>query len=174
MTLAAVRRRAESVLSELGIHTPPVPVEEVAKRLGLRIVRADLGADVSGVLVLDKEGAYICVQQSDAARRRRFTIGHEIGHFVLKHRFANGGHVHVDRGNFLIKRSPASKTGLDRLEVEANQFAASLLMPGEFVKRAVAEMGPEPLTDLKVSVLAKRFEVSEQAMTIRLSSLGFL
>lgn len=174
MSLAAVRRKAEALVAAHGIDAPPVPVEEIAKRLGLQVVRADLGPDVSGILVWDGPSAYVCVKRTESPARRRFSIGHEIGHFTLKHRFEGGSHVHVDRGNLVIQRGPSSSTGLSRVEVEANQFAAALLMPEALIRSELAKLGGELLTDRKVAELAKRFEVSGQAMTIRLSHLGFL
>jgi Zn-dependent peptidase ImmA (M78 family) len=174
VSLTAVRRKAEALVAAHGIQAAPVPVEEIANRLGLQIVRADLGPDVSGILVWDGPKAYVCVKRTESARRRRFTIGHEIGHFALKHRFDGGSHVHVDRGNLVIQRGPSSSTGLNRVEIEANQFAAALLMPEAFVRAELDALGGEPLTDKKVADLAKRFDVSEQAMTIRLSHLGFV
>jgi Zn-dependent peptidase ImmA (M78 family) len=65
--------------------------------------------------------------------------------------------------------------GIDPIEVEANQFAAALLMPASMVKAAVRRIaGDQPIFDQHVEELAKRFNVSEQAMTIRLSTLGIL
>lgn len=174
MSIASARRMAEALVAAQGIQEASVPVDDIARRLGLQIVRANLGVDVSGVLVLDGASAYICVQQREPYRRRRFTIAHELGHFVLRHRFEQGTHVHVDRGSFVIQRGPSASTGLDRIEVEANQFAASLLMPESFIRVEVAKLGAEPLTEPKVAALAKTFEVSEQSMTIRLTSLGYL
>ncbi len=62
-----------------------------------------------------------------------------------------------------------------RLETSTSTtFAACLLMPADLVKQEVAAYGGSPLVDWQVSELASTFEVSEQAMTIRLSALGLL
>jgi len=174
MNLPAVRKKAEELVEAHGVREAPVPVEDIARSLGLRVVRADLGPDVSGVLVLNGESAYICVQRSESQRRRRFTLGHEVGHFVLRHRFQTGKHVHVDRDNVVMQRGATASSGIDRIEVEANHFSAALLMPEALVRREIAHLRGRPLTERLVAGLAKRFEVSEQAMTIRLSSLGLL
>jgi Zn-dependent peptidase ImmA (M78 family) len=58
------------------------------------------------------------------------------------------------------------------MEVQANQFAASLLMPARLIREHV-EQRPKPLGDVDVSELARTFNVSEQAMTIRLTTLGY-
>ena len=149
-------------------------MDAVAAELGLTLVRDDLGSGVSGLLVTTDRSACVCVHASDHPTRQRFTLAHEIGHFVLRHQFVRGEHVHVDRGHFISQRGPRSATGVDPKEIEANQFAACLLMPADLVTQAVDAGGGTPLVDWQVSDLAATFDVSEQAMTIRLSSLDLL
>jgi len=168
------RMQAERLVERLGINAPPVKVEEIAESLGLKVIRADLGDEVSGLLVSDGIEAQICVQKRDSRPRQRFTIGHEIGHYYMRHQFENGEHVHVDKGHFISERGPRAADGVDPREIEANQFAACLLMPSKLVHEKVAELGGGPLLDQHVTRLAKDFQVSEQAMTIRLTTLGLL
>src|SRR2546421_4076960 len=162
------RSQAEALVEKLGISTAPVDVEDVARRLGLRVLYEDLGEDVSGVLITSTSGANVVVQAADHTNRQRFTIAHEIGHYRLKHQF-DGEHVHVDRGNFISRRDSTSSTGVDPKEIEANQFAASLLMPPDLLKNEVDALGVPQLLDNHVAHLAKQFKVSEHAMTIRLT-----
>ena len=63
---------------------------------------------------------------------------------------------------------------MDAKEIEANQFAACLLMPSRLVRERVKALNTEQLYDSHVTALAKEFQVSEQAMTIRLTSLRLL
>ncbi len=172
MSVAVARRRAASLIAQ--VESPPVDVEAVAAALGLTVVRDDLGAGVSGLLVSHQGAASVCVHTGDHRHRQRFTIAHEIGHFVLRHQFVRGEHVHVDRGVVVSQRGPRAAAGVDRTEIEANQFAAALLMPPALVTAAVTAYGGSPLVDSQVSQLAATFDVSEQAMTIRLSTLGLL
>jgi Zn-dependent peptidase ImmA (M78 family) len=172
MALHQVRNSAESLIDELGVLNPPVDVGDVARRLGLRILYEKLETDVSGLLITTKEGANIVVQGSDAKSRQRFTIAHEIGHHHLSHHFEGGKHVHIDTS--ISQRSSLSSTGLDIKEIEANQFAASLLMPTKLIRQQVESLKADPLLDNHITELAKKFGVSEQAMTIRLSRLGLL
>ena len=174
MSVAFARNRAASLIARHRVLSPPVDVEAVAAELGLTLVRDNLGAGVSGLLVTTERSACVCVHQGDPATRQRFTIAHEIGHFVLRHQFVRGEHVHVDRGNFISQRGPRAATGVDPKEIEANQFAACLLMPPDLLKHEVTTYGGSPLVDWHVSELASTFDVSEQAMTIRLSALGLL
>jgi Zn-dependent peptidase ImmA (M78 family) len=171
----AIRKRAEHLLATYQFaEAVPVPVEKIARRLGLEVVKADLEGDISGLLVRDGNQVRICVNEDDAPNRQRFTIAHEIGHHYLGHTFADGEQVHVDRGHVIRMRSPASSNGEDRMEIEANQFANTLLMPEQTLRSMVTKLGGAPVSDVNVANLARSFAVSEQAMTIRLSVLGLL
>jgi Zn-dependent peptidase ImmA (M78 family) len=173
MTVYQATAQAEDLAQQMGVSSAPVDVEGIAQKLGLRVLYEELGEDVSGVLITSASGANVVVQASDHTNRQRFTIAHEIAHFHLKHQF-DGEHVHVDRGNFISRRDSTSSTGMDPKEIEANQFAASLLMPPELVKQEVKALEVPQLLDHHVAHLAKRFKVSEQAMTIRLTRMGLL
>ena len=149
-------------------------VERIAKALGLKVVFLDLGEDISGLLISKGGSMVIAVQEGDPPKRRRFTIAHEIGHFHLRHQFEPGEHVHVDRGHLITPRNSRSSSGVDLKEIEANQFAACLLMPNRLLTERIKALRTKSLRDADVDVLAQEFNVSEQAMTIRLSTLGYL
>lgn len=174
MSVQFARRKAEQLVAHLNITFPPVDAKGIAKTLGLPVVASDLGEDVSGLLISDGDDSCIAVRKSDPLVRRRFTIAHEIGHFLLQHQFEKGEHVHVDRGNFISKRGLRSAAGIDPKEIEANHFAANLLMPAVLLRQAISQLGGGVLLDQHVQQLADMFQVSEQAMTIRLDTLGLL
>jgi Zn-dependent peptidase ImmA (M78 family) len=155
------------------VHGAPVDPIKIAKALGLQVITDDLGPDVSGLLVRRGGQVVVAVERSDPPTRRNFTVAHEIGHHVLGHQFEAGAHVHVDKGNYISQRGPRSSAGVDPKEVEANQFAATLLMPEQLLRAAASALG-SPMMDSDVTDLAHRFRVSEQAMTIRLTALGLL
>ncbi|MGC4120481.1 MAG: ImmA/IrrE family metallo-endopeptidase [Myxococcales bacterium] len=173
MTLRFARNQAERVLRELRIDRAPVDLKVVAEHLGLRIAHEQLGDGLSGALVTHGEKAVVCVQASDHPHRKRFTIAHEIGHFVLRHQFEKGAHVIVDRGNLISFRGHRASEGVDPKEIDANHFAACLLMPEALLFQAVDALGGS-LHDHDVENLARTFQVSEQAMTLRLGRLGLL
>ncbi len=174
MSVRTARMQAERLVEELGKNTLPIDVREIAAALGLQVIEEDLGEGVSGLLVSKGGAAYIFVQKKNHEHRKRFSIGHEIAHHYLGHQLESGEHVIVDKGYFISQRGPQASTGEDPMEIEANQFAASLLMPAKLLRERVANLGGGPLLDHDVSQLALEFEVSEQAMTIRLSTLGLL
>lgn len=69
-------------------------------------------------------------------------------------------------------RDERSSLATDREEIDANQFAASLLMPAQFVRELVSKLLVRRTGDAVIASLAKAFEVSEQAMEYRLINLG--
>ncbi len=174
MSVRSAREHAELLVRRLGLALPPVDIEKVANDLGLKLLRQRLGNNISGLLVCGPNGSFIVIQEIDNPVRQRFSIAHELAHAYLRHQFESGEHVHVDQGYRISQRNLKSSTGEDPKEVEANQFAASILMPVNFVSNEVAKLGGIPLRDDDVSDLASLFQVSEQAMTIRLQTLGYL
>ncbi len=172
-SIQIARSAAEKLVETHGISAPPVDIEFIARTLGIEVVLDDLGNDVSGLLVSRGRTACIAVRKTDAPVRRRFTIAHEVGHFVLGHSLQQKALVHADQQHQVIYRSQSASEGLDPREVQANQFAASILMPAKLLREAAARLGA-PLRDTDVSTLAREFKVSEVAMTIRLTTIGLL
>ncbi len=174
MSILSARNQAEALVDSLGIRKAPVDVVAVAKQLGLQVIFTDLSEDISGVLITGQQGSRIAVRKSDPETRRRFSVAHETAHHCLRHQFEHGEHVHVDRGHLISHRNQRSSTGTDLKEIEANQFAACLLMPSRLLRESINSLNTEQLYDSHVTALAKEFQVSEQAMTIRLSALRLL
>ncbi len=111
----------------------------------------------------------IGVNANHPIARRRFTIAHELGHVLL---LAHDD-LHVD-GN-LILRNATSSQGIDRREIEANAFAAELLMPVDMLREEIRRRGGIDLNDDRVvGDVASAFGVSVQALLIRLSDRAFV
>ncbi len=160
---AYIERLAEGLLDENGIMKAPVPVERLARIRGCRVVKYDI-KDISGVLFRSEGDVVIGVNSKQSPQRQRFTIAHELGHFLLH----EGQEVHYDKGYRVSLRSELSSAGTDVEEVEANFFAASLLMPDRFL-RADPRAEEMDLEDEKaVRALANAYGVSAVAMTHRL------
>ena len=162
---------ARRLLTRLQITSPPVDVRSIALRHDIKVNEEDFPDTLSGALLRSDAGVVIAINKRHGRNRQRFTVAHELGHFFL-HRDAAG---YYDQGHLIGVHFRATPDGSnwDAKEIEANQFAANLLMPASMVENASAELG-QPLYDHDVSELANRFEVSEQAMTIRLQALGLL
>jgi len=160
-------KKAREVIAQLGQVAPPIDVEAVATSLGVRVERADLGDDVSGVLVRRSGQAVIGVNWAHHPNRQRFTIAHELGHFLL-----HEAGTYIDKGTYARFRDEQSGSGTDWEEVEANAFAAALLMPVSLVREEARRRPFDPADDAALSALAAAFAVSGQAMSIRLANLG--
>lgn len=166
-----IRTEVSDLLEINQIVNAPVDVERIARNLGILVRRTPTDDDISGFLLRDAGGrAVIGVNTLHHPNRQRFTIGHEIGHFILHPQ----GEMHVDR-TVIKLRDRASSQGEDLEEIEANAFAAELLMPFGFLSRDLERLPPIDFhDDRRMQQLAKSYQVSVQAMTNRLVSLGFL
>lgn len=132
----------------------PVPVAEIAEDLlGLR-VREEPALGASGVLV--PSARLILVNASESPLRRRFTLAHEVAHWV----------VHCTGASLppITCRAVGPQPTTDTPEREANIFAADLVMPEEELRAAYAP-------DAALGPLAERFGVSDEAMAWRLFNL---
>jgi Zn-dependent peptidase ImmA (M78 family) len=136
---------------------PPVPVEEIANRQGVRVIPATFGKlqeDVSGVC--DFKARAIHVNAEDPPERRHYAIAHELAHFVLHEK-----RLRSDPESYrLLPRFGTPEA--DSLEREAHRFASELLVP-EGLLRQVASKGPP-------AMLARIFKVPIDLMERRLKS----
>lgn len=170
MRIQKIQKTAKELLTRFDIQAPPVPVRRLARGCGACIVRVSgRDDDIDGFLYREDSEAVIGVNRDQAAVRQRFTIAHELGHLLLHER----SQVHVDRGFRVRLRSGVSREGIDRDEMEANRFAAELLMPTGFLRADLEEWELDLADDRQLRVLARRYGVSTQALAIRLNSLGY-
>ena len=124
-----IRQLVSTLLAKHNVRSAPVPVERIAKSLHITISLEEVDDDLSGFLYRDKKGKKVVIgaNKSHHANRQRFTIAHELAHFLLH----EGEMVHLDSGRgalMLNLRDSESATGEDNDEREANFFAAELLM----------------------------------------------
>ena len=165
----SVERKAEHLLVGTGMDTIPISVEGIAAFLGIKIEYADLGEDCSGILVRKGDRAVIGVNRDHHPNRRRFSIAHEIAHYIL-----HKGDTYIDKGYLVNFRDRESGSGTKQEEMSANAFAAALLMPTKQVKEAFSKQ-PFDLTDEPgLGRLASKFKVSPQALTYRLVNLQLI
>jgi len=165
------KRKARELLHDAKITKAPVPVEKLAQLVGASLRYEPFEGQMSGMVHRHKRGfSVIGVNSSHPRTRGRFTIAHELGHLLLH----TDDDLHVDERFPIGFRSDASSLAIDNKEIEANQFAAELLMPLALLQLEVEKLASELDVDEAIMVLAKRFDVSLQAMTVRLTALGAL
>jgi Zn-dependent peptidase ImmA (M78 family) len=158
---------AQRLLDDFAITLPPINPVKMAEDLGTPVVYRTMTPDVSGMLIREPSGSVIGVNDQHAPVRQRFTVAHELGHLHLH----PGRPLIVDAAVLVNLRDQVSSLATDREEIEANRFAAALLMPEAMVRIELGRLrilDPDKITQS----LAKTFEVSQTAMAIRLTTLG--
>jgi Zn-dependent peptidase ImmA (M78 family) len=186
--------RSACQLPEDPMRRGPVPLEHFVAEQALRLVELphlsragvydyllakgsipeELGEDedLAGFLYITGHFGRVFVNADDPVPRRRFTVGHELGHFIL-HRESMGGQVSFgDNAATVIEVEDDTVIAMER---QANRFAAEILMPAE-VCRARAEAfrkayGVCPRTPFAYH-LAAELMVSPEAMRYRLRNLA--
>ncbi len=146
----------------------PVRLGALAAELGVSVKVSSLRTGISGQISREpQDNAYVIrVNRHEARQRQRFTIAHELAHFLL-HR-----HI-IDSIPEGITDNVLYRSGVpERIEFEANRLAAEIVMPRELVQQKLQEEYGGLITEATIEKLASEFQVSKAAMEIRLSTLG--
>lgn len=176
-----IEKKVALLLKKHGIIKTPIPVKEIAEQEGIdvRFQPFNGESDISAVLKRGSTKTIIGVNSSHSSTRQRFSIAHELGHYFL----------HQDEGIFvdfgksfgnkptIRYRNSVSSMAVSKDEIEANRFAASLLMPFSLLKHSVEqilEKNPNVVPDNAVRALATEYHVSPAAMEFRLLNVGML
>jgi Zn-dependent peptidase ImmA (M78 family) len=173
MTIDEINRLAEKYAKRYNPGSiAPFPYENIlAAHPDLEIHFTDLeDAKVSGVTLFEHDKYTILINNTKPEARQHFTLGHELGHYFLHQQYLQrekgivDGEAWLDGPNMLYRQDDVQKT---QIELEANNFAASLLMPEDLLRRAWKAFG-------SIQECARIFNVSVVAMSIRLTKLGLV
>lgn len=150
---------AQNILNSFGINGPSVDISTIAKKLGLNVYSSSFTDEsISGFIKYENSDKNIYVSNSQPIVRQRFTIAHELAHYIL-HR------------DLLDKEggSPLYRGGAyNQVEAQADRLAAALLMPENLVKHFHNEYKND------IAFMARIFNVSESAMYNRYRDLGLI
>ncbi len=169
-----VQAVVDDLLDRFNISAPPVDVKKIVKGLSIQINEGDLG-EISGLVFSKGTQVIIGVNEKHSQNRQRFTIAHELGHHYLH----SQSPLYVDKVFSVRLRDHVSSEAVNPEEIEANAFAAELLMPSKMIMEDIHAQTnfidyEKDGLDSVLKALASRYEVSEQAMTIRLMNLGVI
>jgi Zn-dependent peptidase ImmA (M78 family) len=144
----------------------PVPLERIACAVGITDLIPQTTSSFEGVLVTDDAKSIGSIAYNEASRpeRRRFTIAHEIGHFLIPWHDASAQCAIADMGVLRSQDTRKSK------EAEANRFAAALLTPATLFTRDVQRLGA-PETE-HILALATKYRVSKEMAARRYTELS--
>lgn len=162
-----IQTKVQKLCDDFIVTKPPVDVEKIAQKLGIKVKFTSFDGDgVCGLLVRKDDEVILGVNQNHSTNRKRFTIAHEIGHYLL----------HMTRPIFVdectFNRDQNSSTGNEKEEIEANTFAAELLMPEHFIADDIEEI--DDWEENTIRDLAEKYDVSVEALSYRLTNLGYL
>lgn len=170
MILKYIEEKAETLLREKKLFKAGFDIFMLAEKLGITLKEENLSDDVSGFFIINDNKPIISYNSNSSPYRTRFTIAHEIGHFVLH---SKAQPIFIDKAPKVFFRNTASSTGEILKEREANSFAAALLMPRELIYKEALNAPSNKDVEEVLSLLSSKFDVSTQAMSFRLSNLGF-
>lgn len=143
--------------------TIPVPIEELARQLDIKdIAQLETDGFEGGLLTDEARSAGIILVNGAARRgRRRFTIAHELGHFLIPtHKPKQGAEFLCSRDD-MRRWLDKDQNGYARMEAEANEFAALMLMPPPIWIKAMGVYRDPALS--QIINLAEKFDVSKEA-----------
>ena len=167
-----ISNRVRKLLKEHKVTAAPVPVEKIAIDLGAQVRFKEFDDDLSGMIYIKGSSPIIGVNSLHPENRQRFTIAHEIAHLVL-HRHLIADYVHVDKRFPVLMRDASSASGTQRMEMEANNFAAELLMPTSLLSPMLKKNGFDIDEEEPLKELSRKFRVSEQALAYRIRNISY-
>ena len=162
---------AKKIVLQYGFSfdTLPIKVEQIIQDHNITLSEEDLPDDVSGVLDTRKN-PIILINQKDQQTRKRFTMAHELGHFLFHARQPS---VYMDTKTYF--RNSLSSEGKYNDEKQANRFASELLIPTHILLNILDEntnfSNATDDEDDIIQELARKFEVSTSAFVIKLSGV---
>lgn len=157
----SVIEKSSDIIDVVARHSyrPPVNIEGIIRDLSIDLHFLPLGKDVSGYIKAKQANNskyVIAVNQDHAYVRQRFTMAHELSHYIL----------HKDKidGEGIVDNAVYRSNIRDEYEREADRSAAKILMPAQMMSD-LKGLGYSP------KMMAERLQVSEEAVKIRLNNL---
>jgi Zn-dependent peptidase ImmA (M78 family) len=147
----------------------PISLEQICDAVNIYVNLLNVDIDISGKIFKNKDDSYqIDVNAYDMPTRIRFTVAHELGHFVRHKSLLDEKGEILERKNNTSLYSPEQRTK----EIEANQFAAELLMPEFYFLQKYELLSKQYSIDDLIDKLADHFWVSKTTINYRMLSLG--
>lgn len=154
-----IEKIVEELIAKYNLN-PPVDLIKICSQIGIKVKEVDFENDLSGMLTNNT----IYINEGLHPNRKRFTIAHELGHYLIHKKQDNSYKGIRFRSTYISSKEKKE-------EREANTFASQLLIPTNFVKKDLEDSSE--ISEDKIIKLSKKYEVSVIAMTIRLEKLGF-
>jgi len=182
-----IEAKATKLLVLNGLYKVPVDIFTLIERLNLDLEILPMEDEMSGFIKIEGSHANIVINKQHDLKRQRFTAAHEVGHYVLHRDVHQEQQIFIDdneagtrsiidsrnkKARKVFNRDVSSEDGTHRLDIEANRFAAALLMPEELIENVVVRLNINLSNEFDTKRLADKFNVSVQAMILRLANIG--
>ncbi|MEP2785057.1 MAG: ImmA/IrrE family metallo-endopeptidase [Pseudoruegeria sp.] len=161
------KRLAQSIIGQLPPQTLKIPVREIAKAIDIYEIREERLSGLEGALIVppDKSEGAILINDDRHETRKRYTIAHEIGHYVHPFHRGNSEEGFYCKAKDLAIEQAKPNDKRARMEQQANEFAAELLMPARAIADFMRQKGGADISH--ILELARRHEVSREAAARR-------
>lgn len=157
---ADIAKRIHELAPDLA---PDFAIEDICRQLDILAIEEKPVSSFEAMLLMDENKAWgsIVVAQGRRPERRRFSIGHELGHFLIPtHRPTPGAGFSCSLDDLRVGDTREHDRH-KRIEAEANRFAAHLLMPPARIRSSLRSRQPDLAEIVR---LAGAFGVSREAM----------
>lgn len=163
---------ASGILSHLGKLPIPVPIEDLARRLDITDIRTLETDGFEGGLITDRDKSrgVILVNEKSRSHRRRFSVGHELGHFLCPRHMPPKGDSFLCSSEDMRRSTETSSNPAVRMEVEANRFSALVLMPQPQFSPDIFALGEPDIAN--IVELSTRYDTSKDATSRRYVELS--
>jgi IrrE N-terminal-like domain len=163
------QRLAEAILTQIGYSKGKVPIDDIAYALGIVEIREEPLTNLEGTLITtpERDCGSILLNSNSSPQRRRYTAGHEVGHFLNPNHTGNGAGRSCSKQDLSVRAAPAADTHR-RQEGEANRFAIEILAPRI---RCKALIGHEP-DFAEILAMHREFDISREAAARRYVELN--
>lgn len=139
-------------------------LNRLCDKLSVSAYNALFKEKLDGMILKEGSKFTIYVNKLDPETRKRFTLAHELGHFI-SHMFKSYSHSKLEQGSIEDPAYMARSENKDCAELEADEIAGHLLMPEKFIKILLEQKKNE-------FEMARIFNVSVEALKIRLRNLN--
>ncbi|MCC2624899.1 MAG: hypothetical protein K0R14_772 [Burkholderiales bacterium] len=146
------------IVKELEELKAPVNIEQIVKNYGIQVYKESMEENQSGAIVINDNASGMIINKDDSLSRQRFTMAHELGHFI-SYKLQN------KTGEIIEFRDGTSSLGTNLEEIFANKFAASILIPKTLLVSLIGSM------EVNIEELSNIFEVSQQSLEFRIKNL---
>jgi Zn-dependent peptidase ImmA (M78 family) len=167
-----IASEAEKLLDEQDLSQNKwVLISKILMNENIELKEGDF-RDISGMLIKGQDSKWtIFINKEDSANRKLFTIAHELGHYKL-HAAESLKFIDGQLGEQYWNRDEGTK--YQKFEIEANEFAANLLMPRKVIEKELGDMAGKKINQEHILTLANKMGVSTLAMLTRLKNLDYV